>query len=205
MPGSSSSSSGIAEDIPDVSKIDNESLNPNDYSLDQLLRMIRLERSQGLNKEYKSALNKLRMGQLKVSFMTDLRRYINLSKNKDGKFDASKQEFQDLIAKSKEKYDTLSQDLINAGEKPESIENFGDLLAEMGIVEGKNSYDADQTKALLESIKMTIDQLSPLNEMYMQTVTRIEGEINETYQMLMGIHKPVNNAIIAMAKAAKGA
>ena len=191
------------DSVNDVTRVQ-ESNDPNDYSMDQLLRMIRLERTQGLNKQYKTALNKLRMGQLKVSIMTDLRRYINLSKDKDGKFDASNDKFQKLITDSKTKYDKLSDELTKAGEKIEDMETFGDLLSEVGIQEGKNSYNNDETKAVLDSIKMTTDQLSPLNEMHMQTVTRIEGEINETYQMIMAAYKPLHNVITMMARAAKG-
>lgn len=199
----------MAELAPQTDEVNNvppvaDSNNPNDYSLDQILRMIRLERTQSLNKQYKGALNKLRMGQLKISIMTELRRYINLSKDKDGKFDASNKDFQDLIERSKAKYDKLSDELTQAGETDETVETFGDLLEEVGITEGKNSYNADETKAVLESIKMTTDQLSPLNEMHMQTVTRIEGEINETYQMIMAAYKPLHNVITMMARGIKG-
>ena len=192
------------DQVTDVPGVDQMPEDPNNYSLDQILRMIRLERTQGLNKQYKNALNKLRMGQLKVSILTDLRRYINLSKDKDGKFDASNQEFQDLITKSKAKYDKLSDELVKAGESTETMETFGDLIEEVGIVEGKDKYSADESKAVLDSIKMTTDQLSPLNEMHMQTVTRVEGEINETYQMLMAAYKPLHNVVTMMARAIKG-
>lgn len=181
-----------------------EPVDASQYSVDQLLRMIRLERTQGLNKQYRAALNKLRMGQLKISTMADLRRYINLSKEKDGSFDASSQDFQDLITKAKAKYDKLSDELTQAGESLDTIETFGDLLEEVGIKEGKNTYSESETKAVIDAIKTTTDQLTPLNERQMQIVTRIEGEINETYQLIMAAYKPMHNVITMMARAAKG-
>lgn len=190
--------------VNDVAKVENTSESANDYSLDQLLRLIRLARTQSLNNQYKNALNKLQIGQLRVSALTDLRRYINLSKDKDGNFDASNPEFQDLIQKAKKKYDQLSDELTKSGESPESMGSFIDFLEEVGIQEGKTSYNAEETKVLLDSIKMTTDQLSPLNEMYMQTVSRIESEISETFQMLMTAYKPMHNAITMMARGIKG-
>jgi hypothetical protein len=190
--------------VDEIAKIQTPSQDPNDYSLDQLLRMIRLERSNSLNNQYKSALNKLRLGQLKISILTELRRYISLSKDKDGKFDASDKDFQNLITKSKDKYKSLNDELIKSGETIEGMETFGDFLEEIGIKDGKKSYNAEETKALLEAIKMTTDQISPLNEMHMQTISRIEGEINETYQMLIAALKPINNAITMHARGAKG-
>lgn len=190
--------------VDDVAKIQTLSQDPNDYSLDQLLRMIRLERTNSLNNQYKSTLNKLRLGQLKISILTELRRYISLSKDKDGKFDAGNSEFQDLITKSKKKYESLSEELIKSGESLDTVETFGDFLEEIGIQEGKKSYNTEETKALVEAIKMTTDQISPLNEMHMQTISRLEGEINETYQMLISALKPLNNAITMHARGAKG-
>lgn len=184
----------------DVSKVQGISSDPGNYSIDQLLCLIRLERMNGLNKQYKTSLNKLRMGQLKISTLTEVRRFITLSKDKDGKFDASNPEFQDLIVKSKEKYESLREELIAAGETTDSIEIFGDFLEEIGIQEGKKSYSKDETQSLLDAIRMTTDQLSPLNEMHMQAVTRIEGEINETYTLLINVYKTLHALLVGMAK-----
>lgn len=192
------------DQITDVPKIDQVQEDASKYSIDQLLRMIRLERTGSLNKQYRQALNQLRMGQLKVSILSDLKRYITLAKDKDGKFDASNQEFQDLLTKSKQKYEKLNDELVKAGESPDTAETFGDLIEHTGIKEGKKSYSSDETKAVLDSIKISTEQISPLNEMYMQTVTRIEGEINETYQLLMASYKPMHNAITMMARGIKG-
>lgn len=197
--------SNITNPINETNNVTGVTESADDYSLDQLLRLIRFERTSSLRNEYKSTLNKVRMGELKTKTLSDLRRYINLSKeDNDGKFDASNQEFKDLVAKAQKKYENLSQELINAGETPDSIETFGDLLTEVGIVPDKNEYNASETKAIIDSIKMTLDQITPINEMHMQTVTRLEGEMNETYQMLMSAYKPLNNVITMMARGIKG-
>lgn len=186
-------------------KVDAVKNNPADqYSLDQLLRLIRLERTNALNDKYKQTLTQLRMGQLKVGILSDMRRFINLSKDKDGKFNASNSEFQELIKKSKEKYDKINKELKKAGESKETIGTFGDLLEDIGIKEDKKSYNNEETKAVLDAIKVLTEQQSPLNEMYMQMVTRIESEIIETYELMMSANKPAHNAIVMMARAARG-
>jgi hypothetical protein len=161
---------------------------PSNYTLDRLLKLFRLSRTTQIHSQYRDELKELTKRQAEVRFLTNLRRVILQSKGKNNGFDANSADFKDLLAKAKEP----------------GNEEFLQLLNEVGIVEGQDYYSEDDKNNLLESVRLVVEQLNTLSDMQVQMVTRLEAEINETYQMLMAIYKPLHNAITSMARAIKG-
>ena len=175
--------------LANTNKVDMVAESEADYSLNQLLHLIRLHRTNGHGHKLEKELRELTERQSHVRFLTNIRRVITLTGDgKQGEFKADIEEFQALLKQANESENEMLKK----------------LLKEVGIVEGKKSYTKDEKTNVMESIKMTIDQLNVLNDMQIQTVSRLESENNEVYQMLMAAHKPLHNLITGMARSIKG-
>jgi hypothetical protein len=159
-----------------------------DYSIHELLELIRLERTKNLNESHEKELKELTKRQAQVRFLANLKRIVTLANQDNGGFNANIEELQKLIAKANESEN----------------EELKTLLQDAGIVEGKESYTKEEKTNILDSIRLSIEQLNVLNDMQMQVVTRLESETNDTIQMCLAGQKPLNNVISAMARAIKG-
>lgn len=260
---------------------------PNQYSLDQLINIIRLMRTDTLSNKTKDELKKLKGGLEEVKILDHLRHLIVTEANDDGSLkltDDLKQTLakmalpgnenlleilHDIGFEYKTKYDKSNlanffqaidaQDAQNIKDKlkeigveegqdptPEQLDQINykslrETLAEMGFTNDLKSIDdglqeklldfvmipengdvrkllydnnilvlakEEFTKAekdeLIDAIRSVVEQKQMFNDMAFQTMTRLESEMDQTYQYLLSSTKTIHEALIRNARGIKG-
>ena len=72
------------------------------------------------------------------------------------------------------------------------------------INEGKFKYNSDERERLIENIRMSADDYNVLNDMQLQTITRLTNERYESYQLARSIMKPLHDDKVNKARAIGG-
>lgn len=148
-------------------------------SIETLALLINAERLKYLENKVFNEFAELKKRQDKVSFLHKLIKTINLATNQQGEFDCSNnEELKSFLQKAKE----------------EGVE----------IKDGKYGYNKDERDRLVENIRMTIDDHNVLNDMQLQTITRMTNERYESYQMARSIMKPLHEDKINKARSITG-
>lgn len=147
-------------------------------SLEALVLLINSERLKNLENKITSEFIELKKRQDEVSFLHKLIKTINTATTND-EFDCSNnQELQDCLAKAKE---------------------HG-----VDLKEGKFKYNKEERERLIENIRMTADDNNVLNDMQLQTITRLTTERYESYQLARSIMKPMHEDKVNKARAIAG-
>lgn len=152
---------------------------PQHLPLEALSLLLTTERLHKLEKDCLNEINELKGRQAKVSFLHKLMRTINAKTGTKGEFDASEiAEFKDMLKKANE----LGVELDEAKEK----------------------YTTEERDRLLENIRMTVEDHNMLNELQLQTLSRMTTERYESYQMARSISKPQHDDKMGKARAIAG-
>ena len=174
----------MAEDTK-VSEIINQAIkksaqeNPNSYSLETLALLINADRLKYLENKVLNEFVELKKRQDKVTFLHKLIKTINTATNQKGEFDCSDNaDMKALLEKAKD---------------------YG-----VELKDGKFKYTKDEKERLIENVRMTIDDYNVLNDMQLQTITRLTNERYESYQMARSIMKPLHDDKINKARAIAG-
>lgn len=153
--------------------------NPHRMTLESLTLLVNAERLKFLHQKTHTEFAELKKRQKEVSTLHKLMKAINSATNSDGTFDcSSNKEIQQQLADAK----SLGID----------------------IKEGKFSYNAAERERLAQNIQMTIDDLNVQNDMQMQTVTNLNNERYESYQLARSIMKPLHEDKLNKARAIGG-
>jgi len=162
-----------------------------DYSLMELINLIRLEYSGTLKSKIKHQMKDLKEGLNEIKILNQMRHlFVSGSNKEDGSFTVS-DDFKTLI------------DQIN---QPEN-ENLQKILKDIGIdpdVTNGKIYTKDEKLEMIEQIRSTIEQKHTLNDMAFQAVTRIESEIDQMYQYLMSTIRTIHETLLKLARGIKG-
>lgn len=153
--------------------------NPHRMTLESLTLLVNAERLRFLHQKTHTEFAELKKRQQEVSTLHKLMKAINTATNSDGTFDCSS---------NKE----LQQQLADA-------KSLG-----IDIKDGKFSYNATERERLTQNIQMTIDDLNVQNDMQMQTVTNLNNERYESYQLARSIMKPLHDDKLNKARAIGG-
>ncbi len=147
-------------------------------SVEALALLINAERLKQLETSITKEFTELKARQEKVSHLLKAIKAVNAATEND-ELDISKnQELQSFIAKAKE---------------------YG---AE--IKDGKVKYNKQERDRLIENIRITADEMNILNDMQLQTITRMTTERYESYQLARSIMKPLHDDKINKARAIGG-
>lgn len=141
---------------------------PNNLSLESLALLINTERLKYLENKIASEFVELKKRQDQITFLHKLIKTINVATDNDELEFSKNQEFKDLLSKAKE---------------------YG-----VEIDDKKFKYSKDERDRLIENIRMTADDLNVLNDMQLQTITRLTNERYESYQLARSIMKPLHDA-----------
>lgn len=154
-----------ATEVKEVEKID-----LNKISLESLIMLIHTNRLKTLQDKTKTELETLKKRQEDVRKLHTLLQQINAATDSNGKMDASNlEELQKLLKFAKD---------------------LG-----VNVKEGKNqySYTKEERDRLIENIRMSTDDLNVLNDMQLQSVSRLTNERFEMFQMTRSILKPLHD------------
>lgn len=169
---------GVTEIAADAAAAVKGNSDPKELSLESMALLINMERLHFLEKKITNEFVELKSRQDQVSFLHKLNKKINTATQKE-EFDCSKDsELQEMLKKAKD---------------------YG-----VDIKDGKFKYDKDERERLIENIKMTADDLNVLNDMQLQTITRLTTERYESYQLARSIMKPLHEDKVAKARAMAG-
>lgn len=147
-------------------------------SLEALVLLINSERLRHLENKITSEFIELKKRQNEVSFLHKLIKTINTATNKE-EFDCTNnQELKDLLVKAKE---------------------YG-----VDLKEDKFKYNREERDRLIENIRITCDDINVLNDMQLQTITRLTTERYESYQLARSIMKPLHEDKVNKARAISG-
>lgn len=153
--------------------------NPHRMTLESLTLLVNAERLRFLHQKTHAEFSSLKERQKEVSTLHKLMKAINTATNSDGTFDcSSNKELQKQLADAK-----------SSG---------------IDIKEGKFSYNSAERERLTQNIQMTIDDLNVQNDMQMQTVTNLNNERYESYQLARSIMKPLDEDKRNKARAIAG-
>lgn len=151
---------------------------PKDLSLESLVLLVNAERLHFLEKKITTEFIELKQRQDQVSYLHKLIKKINTGTVK-GEFDCSSDpELQSMLKKAKE---------------------YG-----VDLTDGKTKFNADERERLIENARMTVEDLNILNDMQLQTITRLTTERYESYQLARSIVKPLHEDITNKARAIAG-
>lgn len=149
-----------------------------DLSLESLALLINTNRLKFLEDKIKLQFVELKKRQDQVTFLHKLIKTINVATD-NGAFDCSNNpDLQDLLAQAKEQG--------------------------VDIKDGKFSYNSDERERLIDNIRMTADDYNVLNDMQLQTITRLTNERYESYQLARSIMKPLHDDKTNKARAMAG-
>jgi hypothetical protein len=152
-----------------VKKGDFNPKDPQHMHLESLSLLLTTERLHKLEKDCLNEITELKARQKKVAFLHKLMRTINSKTDPKGEFDAtSHADFKEMLKKANE----LGVELDEAKEK----------------------YTTEERDRLLENIRMTVEDHNMLNELQLQTLSRMTTERYESYQMARSISKPIHEA-----------
>lgn len=156
----------------------NGTSDPKELSLESLALLINMERLHFLENKITNEFVELKSRQDQVSFLNKLTKKINSATSKE-EFDCSNDpELQDMLKKAQE---------------------YG-----VDIKEGKFKYNKEERERLIENIRITTDDYNVLNDMQLQTITRLTTERYESYQLARSIMKPLHEDKVSKARAIAG-
>lgn len=171
----------LIDDGTEIKEIvnDNPSKNPSNISLQSLILLVNAERLRFLHDKTHQEFAQLKERQQQVSTLHKLQKGINNAISAKGDFDcSSNKELQDLLKEAK---------------------NLG-----VETVDGKFKYTAEEKERLIENIRMTVEDLNVQNDMQMQTITNLNNERYESYQLARTIIKPLHDDKLNKARAIAG-
>jgi len=152
----------MSEQVNNSVSLDEVELEPQqkygDLSLESLVMLINTERLKSIEEKSHDELLELKTRQEKVRKLHNLSKAINKNTNEKGELDISK----DL---------ELQQMLKDA-------EELG-----IEVKEGKLKFKKEERDRLVENIRMTTEDYNTLNEMQLQTLSRLNSERYESYQL----------------------
>lgn len=160
-----------------INEIEN-GVDPQSMSVESLVLLVHTERLKNLEKKITKEFAELKSRQDQVVFLHKLQKAIN-SATSNEEFDCSKDvELQKLLKKAKE---------------------YG-----VDLKEDKFKYNKEERERLIENIKLTADDLTVLNDMQLQTITRLTTERYESYQLARNTVKPLHEDKIDKTRAIAG-
>jgi len=147
-------------------------------SLEALVLLINTERLRTLEHKITNEFIELKKRQDQVSFLHKLIKAVNTA-TKNDEFDCTNEpELKNLLSKAHE---------------------YG-----VEIKTDKLKYNKDERERLIENIKMTADDFNVLNDMQLQTISRLTTERYESYQLARSIMKPLHEDKQNKARAIAG-
>lgn len=168
----------VTDIVTDATECVNGYKDPKDISLESLVLLVNTERLHHLENKITSEFIELKKRQDQVAYLHKLIKKINNATSK-GEFDCSQDtELQQMLQQAKE---------------------YG-----VDLNDGKFKFNAEEREKLVENIKMTTDDLNVLNDMQLQTVTRLTTERYESYQLARSIMKPLHEDKTSKARAMAG-
>lgn len=170
----------MADEVQEVlhsvsSKALDKNKDPKHLSLESLTVLINANRLHELEKNSRKELSELRERHQKVAFLHKFLKTINAMTSPTHEFDwTNTPELGEMVLKAKE----------------------------MGVEldERKFKYGKEERERLLENIRMTVEDLNTLNELQLQTITRLTNERYESYQMARNIAKPEHDAKLSPSR-----
>lgn len=156
----------------------NSSINSNHLSLEALALLINSERLKTLENKITSEFLELKKRQDEVTFLHNLIKKINTATTKEEFECTNNQELKDLLKKAKEHGVDLKED--------------------------KFKYTKEERERLIENIRITAEDNNVLNDMQLQTITRLTTERYESYQLARSIMRPLHEDKINKARAIGG-
>jgi hypothetical protein len=173
-----SSTDSVTDTIVENIKKMSSDVDAKHLSLESLSLLINAERLKHLEKKLTDEFLELKKRQDEVAYLHKLIKTINVATTK-GEFDCSNnEELKNLLNKSKA---------------------YG-----VDIKEGKYKYSKEERDRLIENIRMTIEDNNVLNDMQLQTATRLTNERYESYQMARSIMKPLHEDKVNKTRAMSG-
>jgi hypothetical protein len=91
-------------------------------------------------------------------------------------------------------------DLIN-NEEHADVRN---LFKDNKMLKSKDVYSKAERESAIESIRLFVDQQHSLNDMSIQSLIRLESEMDQTYQYLMTIVKTLSDTLRTIARNIRG-
>lgn len=151
---------------------------PRHLSIESMALLINASRLKTLEKKITNEFIELKKRQDQVSILHKLIKTINAAMKDDG-FDCSNdQNLKDLLTKVKEYGVELDSD--------------------------KHKYTKEEKDRLVENIRLTADDFTVLNDMQLQTISRLTTERYESYQLARAIMKPLHEDKINKSRAIAG-
>jgi spore germination protein YaaH len=147
-------------------------------SIESLALLINTERLKHLENKITKEFLELKKRQDEVSFLHKLIKTINTATTNE-EFDCTdNQQVKDLLLKAKE---------------------YG-----VDLKEDKFKYSKEERERLIENIRITTEDNNVLNDMQLQTITRLTTERYESYQLARSIMKPLHEDKTNKARAISG-
>lgn len=147
-------------------------------SLEALVLLINSERLKRLENKITTEFLELKKRQDEVHFLHKLIKTINTATTNEELDCTNNEEIKKLLPKAKE---------------------YG-----VDLKEDKLKYNKDELERLIENIRITADDSNVLNDMQLQTITRLTTERYESYQLARSIMKPIHEDKINKARAIAG-
>lgn len=152
--------------------------NSNNLSLEAVALLINLERLKHLESKITKEFLELKKRQDEVKLLHKLIKTINANTVNE-EFDCvNNEELKNLLVEARE---------------------YG-----VDLKEGKFKYTKEERERLIENIRITSDDSNILNDMQLQTITRLTTERYESYQLARSIMKPLHEDKANKARAIAG-
>lgn len=174
----------MTDGFPSIDDVANHEAKPvaeaddfSNKSLESLVLLINAARLKDLENRITTEFIELKKRQDQVSFLHKLIKAINSATNNE-EFDCSKDaEMKELLKQAKE---------------------YG-----VDIKDGKYKFNKEERERLIENIRITAEDCNVLNDMQLQSVTRLTTERYESYHLARSITKTLHESIINAARAVK--
>lgn len=172
-------STGALEAAEVIKQATDGSVDPKEISLESLALLINTDRLGYLEKKITSELGELRKRQDNVAMLHKFLKLFNKNTDSKGQTDLSK--------------DSSASDLL------QQAQSLG-----IDLDPKKMNYSKEERERMIDSVRMTIEDFNVLNDMQLQTVTRLTNERYESYQLARAILKPLHDDKLNKARAIGG-
>lgn len=175
----SQAAAGAFEAADLIKQVSTETTDPKDISLESLALLLNANRLNFLENKITTEFTELRKRQNDVSTLHQVLKLFNKNTDSKGAVD-------------------LGQD----SKAIELLQNVKSLGIELDP--NKTTYTKEERDQAIDNIRMTIEDFNVLNDMQLQTITRLTNERYESYQLARAILKPLHDDKINKARAVGG-
>lgn len=190
----------LAGEVAATDEVSNGRFPRPDYTrlfVDEAMKMFKAAQDRQKS-NFDREFDKLKLGQNRTRQFNKAIKIINTSLNPDGSLTIVEGSELHLLLQA------AAQDTPSSSYPPVAGADGEPPFDGIPIDTNKLQYTKEEVDRLLETIRISVDDMNVINEMQLQTVNRIVTQQQELFQIMKALLKPLHDTKVGMARAIAG-